>query len=424
MMRVSLTVITPTIRRRIVGTIFAVSSLVSAAQIAYFTLTSIIAVDLSGSESLAGVPSTLSMVGRAVAAYPIGWLMGRAGRRIGLSWGLLLGLAGTLVSAWAIGSGSFWAFSIGAGLAGAARGAADLGRYAAAEVNPPESRARSLGLVVFAGTIGAIVGPLLVAPSTQLAASAGLPSDSGPYLIGAIFSALSFALTFTFLRPDPLVLSKQYDQLEEAAAPDPGGTVNRSMPQLLALGHVRLGIAAMTIGQLVMVMIMVITPLHMSHAGHDTGDISFVIMAHTLGMYGLSTVTGWLIDRIGSVAVVLIGSLILIAAGLLSPFVVSLAGLAGALFLLGLGWNLSFIAGSTLLASGLLPGERGRVQGTSDTLSSAAAALGSLSTGPLFAGGELLLVSAVGLAMSLGLFAVTFLFRREKRLPSRQSTEM
>jgi MFS family permease len=415
-------VITPTIRRRIVGTIFVVSSLVSAAQIAYFTLTSIIATDLSGSETLAGVPSTLSMVGRAVSAYPIGWIMGRFGRRIGLSWGMLLGLIGTLVSAWAIGSGSFWGFSIGAGLAGAARGAADLGRYAAAEVNPPESRARSLGLVVFAGTIGAIVGPLLVSPSTQMASAFGLPADSGPYLIGAIFSALSLGITYIFLRPDPLFLSKEYDQAEEAAtAAD--GSVNRSASQLFALGNVRLGIAAMAIGQLVMVMIMVITPLHMSNAGHGTRDISFVIMAHTLGMFGLSTLTGWFIDRIGSIAVVVVGAVILIIASLLSPFVGSVAGLAGALFLLGLGWNLCFLAGSTLLATGLLPGERGRVQGTSDTLSSAAAALGSLSTGLLFAAGQLLLVSAVGLALSLGLFAAMFLFRREKPMSASSITE-
>jgi MFS family permease len=410
-------VISSNIRLRIVGTIFAVSSLVSAAQIAYFTLTSIIAADLSGSDSLAGIPSTLGMVGRALSAYPIGWLMGRVGRRYGLSLGLFFGVVGTLVSAWAIGTGSFWVFSIGAGLAGAARGAADLGRYAAAEVNPPDSRARALGLVVFAGTIGAIAGPLLVVPSTQIAAGLNMPSDSGPYLIGAILSALSLILTFIFLRPDPLILSRLYDQYELENNTDPARSVDvksRPMIQLLGVGHVRLGMAAMTIGQLVMVMIMVITPLHMSHAGHDTGDISLVIMAHTLGMFGLSTLTGWFIDRIGPVAVVIIGAIMLVAASIISPLVTSLYGLAGALFLLGLAWNLCFIAGSSLLASGLGPAERGRVQGTSDTLASAAAALGSLGTGPLFAVGEFLMVSAVGLALALGLFALSFLWRRSK----------
>jgi MFS family permease len=409
--------ITSVIRRRIVATIFAVSSLVAAAQIAYFTLTSIIAADLSGTDSLAGVPGTLSMVGRALSAYPIGWLMGRVGRRYGLSLGLLFGLIGTLMSAWAIGTGSFWLFSIGAGLAGAARGAADLGRYAAAEVYPPESRARSLGLVVFAGTIGAIAGPLLVVPSTESAAAFGWPAESGPYLIGALFSALSILLTFLFLRPDPLVLSKQYEPDEPVGEDVDGKVKGRTFRQLLSLANVRLGMAAMVIGQLVMVMIMVITPLHMSHAGHDTGAISLVIMAHTLGMFGLSTLTGWLIDRIGSESVIIIGSVILIVASVLSPFVSTISGLAFALFLLGLAWNLCFIAGSSLLASGLAANERGRVQGSSDTLSSAAAALGSLSTGPLFAAGTFILVGAVGLALSLGLFAASFLLKPKKILP-------
>jgi MFS family permease len=409
--------ITPVIRRRIVATIFAVSSLVSAAQIAYFTLTSIIAADLSGTDSLAGVPGTLSMVGRALSAYPLGWLMGRVGRRYGLSLGLLFGLVGTLMSALAIGSGSFWMFSIGAGLAGAARGAADLGRYAAAEVYPPEGRARSLGLVVFAGTIGAIAGPLLVVPSTEAAATFGWPAESGPYLIGALFSALSILLTFLFLRPDPLLLSKQYEPDEPVGAGEAGNGQVRTFRQLMTLGNVRLGMAAMVIGQLVMVMIMVITPLHMSHAGHDTGAISLVIMAHTLGMFGLSTVTGRLIDRIGSESVIIIGSVILVAASIISPFVATVSGLAIALFLLGLAWNLCFIAGSSLLASGLAVNERGRVQGSSDTLSSAAAALGSLSTGPLFAAGTFILVGAVGLALSLGLFAASFILRPRKILP-------
>lgn len=404
--------ISPAVRKRLINVIFIVSSLVAAAQVAYFTLMPIIAADLSGRESAAGIPSTMGLLFRAAAAYPLGWLMGRAGRRLGLVVGLTIGVAGTAMSAWAIGMGSFWTFSLGAGLAGVARGAADLSRYAAAEVSPLDRRAKVIGWIVFAGTIGALAGPLLVSPAVNLANAKGLVPDSGPFWAAAIVLGISAALTFAFLRPDPLVISRQFDEAQRIAdggAPDGPA---RPLSALFKLWHVRLGMAAMVIGQLVMVMIMVITPLHMDHSGHGTGAISLVILAHQLGMFGLSGGTGWLIDRFGAATVIILGAGLLVASSLLSPFALSVAGLAVALFFLGLGWNLCFVAGSALLAVGLAPKERTRVQGMSDTWSSAASALGSLGTGPLFAMGQMLLVGAVGLAFSLGLIAYWFLARQ------------
>lgn len=403
--------ITTAIRRRLVGVIFIVSSLVAAAQVASFTLLPIIAADLSGSESAAGIPSTLGLLFRAIAAYPLGWLMGRAGRRTGLTVGLLVGLAGTALSAWAIGGGTFWVFSLGAGFAGVARGAADLSRYAAAEVTPIDRRAKVIGWVVFAGTIGALAGPLLVAPAVTLAGAAGLVPDSGPFWAAAVVLALSVVLTFAMLRPDPLTISRRMEELERGENPDAPEKPARSLSQLFNGWNVRLGMAAITIGQLVMVMIMVITPLHMNHSGHGTGAISFVILAHQLGMFGFSWGTGWLIDRLGAATVIIAGAGILVLASFISPQVISVAGLSVALFLLGLGWNFCFVAGSALLATGLATTERTRVQGFSDTWSSAASALGSLSTGPLFAAGQMLLVGSVGLALSLGLVAAWLLMR-------------
>ena len=408
----------PSTRNRLVAVIFAVSSLVAAAQVAFFTLMPIIAADLSGSESAAGLPSTMGLLFRAAAAYPLGWLMGRVGRRMGLTVGLLIGLVGTAMSAWAIGSGDFWVFSLGAGLAGVARGAADLSRYAAAEVSPLARRAKVIGWIVFAGTIGALAGPVLVTPAVALAGANGLVPESGPFWVAAIILGISSLFTFVLLRPDPLTISRKMDAFDRAAAGRSIDEPARPLSVLLKGWHVRLGMAAMTIGQLVMVMIMVITPLHMDHAGHGTGSISLVILAHQLGMFGLSGAVGWLIDRRGAATVIIAGAALLVVSSLLSPAVESVAGLSIALFLLGLGWNFCFVAGSALLATGLAPSERTRVQGMSDTGSSAASALGSLSTGALFATGEMLLVGAVGLAFSLGLVAAWLLLRnREVALP-------
>nr|HMT22517.1 MFS transporter [Promineifilum sp.] len=267
-----------------------------------------------------------------------------------------------------------------------------------------------IGWIVFAGTIGALAGPLLVTPAVNLAGANGLAPDSGPFWVASIVLVVSTLLTIFLLRPDPLLISR-HDEAERVAAGGVADGPARSLSQLLKVWNVRLGMAAMTIGQLVMVMIMVITPLHMDHAGHGTGAISFVILAHQLGMFGLSAMTGWLIDRFGAAQVIVGGAAILVVASVLSPFAVSVSALALALFLLGLGWNFCFVAGSALLASGLATTERTRVQGMSDTWSSAASALGSLSTGPLFAAGDMLLVGAVGLAFSLGLIAAWFLLR-------------
>lgn len=400
-------------RRRIIVVLFTVSSLAAAAQVAYFTLMPIIAADLSGSDAAAGVPSTLGLVFRALTTYPLGWLMGRAGRRLGLSLGLFVGMLGTAVSAWAIGVGHFWIFAVGAGVAGVARGAADLSRYAAAEVSPPERRAKIIGWIVFAGTIGALMGPFLVAPAAGLAGRMGLVYESGPFWAATVVLFLAIILTYVFVRPDPLLISRHMAMARHQEFGEQPEAPSRPVRQLMKSWHVRLGMISMAIGQLVMTMIMVITPLHMSHSGHSIDSISFVILAHQLGMFGLSSVTGGLVDRFGPAAVIIGGSAVLIASSLLSPFAVSVPYLTLSLFLLGLGWNLCFIAGSALLAVGLSPAEGVKLQGMGDTWASAASAVGSLSSGFLFAMGAMALVGAVGLGFSLFLVAAWVLSRQK-----------
>ena len=400
------------VRRRIIGVLFVVSSLAAAAQVAYFTLMPIIAADLSGSDSAAGVPSTLGLVFRALTTYPLGWLMGRVGRRLGLSLGLFVGMLGTAVSAWAIGVGHFWIFAFGAGVAGVARGASDLSRYAAAEVSPPQQRAKIIGWIVFAGTIGALMGPILVAPAAELAGRLGLVYETGPFWAATLVLFLAIVLTFVFVRPDPLEISRQMAMAERQEQGDLPEIPARPVHQLMKSWNVRLGMTSMAIGQLVMTMIMVITPLHMSHTGHGIDSISFVILAHQLGMFGLSSLTGWLVDRFGPATVIIGGSAVLVTASMLSPLGTSVPFLTLSLFLLGLGWNLCFIAGSALLAVGLAPAESVRLQGMGDTWASAASAVGSLSSGFLFAMGTMSLVGAVGLGFSLSLIAAWVLSRQ------------
>lgn len=391
------------VRRRITLVLFIGQSFFSAAMIAGFTLTPIIAASLTGSDSAAGVPNTLMLLGRAAAAYPLGWLLDHAGRRWGLTAGFLLAVVGSALAVVSIIGASFIGFCLGAALTGMGRAASDQSRYVAAEVQTASKRAKVIGLIVFAGTVGAVAGPLIVDPSGQLAARLGLAVSTGPFVMGALLYFLALLVTVVFLRPDPLAVGRAVAVAEQPETA--GAKGGRALSRIFADPLVVLAVAAMVIGQLVMTLVMVITPLHMDHYDHGTQAISLVIMAHTLGMFGLSSVTGWLIDRFGRLAMIVTGALVLVGATLLAPISTAVPVLAFALFLLGLGWNFCFIAGSSLLSDALAAGERGRGQGASEMMVALAAGTGSLGTGAVFARGGMAAVSAVGLAFSLALIA-------------------
>jgi MFS family permease len=194
------------------------------------------------------------------------------------------------------------------------------------------------------------------------------------------------------------------------------------------LPKVQLAVLAVLISQTVMVVLMTMTPLHMDHMAHmdmagmanmDMGTtdstrdaISLVIAMHTLGMFGLSPLTGYLIDRFGRIRMLLLGTLILSVAALLAPLSGETLVLAVALFLLGLGWNFGYVSGASLLADALRGRELSRVQGVNDALVFFFAGVGTLSAGPLFASGGYQAVSSLGLVLVLFLVAMVWWLRR------------
>ena len=387
------------VQQRITATLFISQSLFSASMILSFTLLPIISAHLGGTDRAAGIPPTMMMLGRAIAAYPVGWLMDHIGRRPGLSLGYLFTAGGSALCVLAI---SMWEslpwLCGGVLLMGMGRGVSEQARFIAAEVYHPVKRAGVIGLIVFAGTIGAVGGPLLVSPSTWVATAFGLHGHAGPYLISVVLAALALMLTLLLLYPDPMKVGRTLTgDLNDAEEKNTG----RKLWQIFVDRTVRLGLAATIIGQFVMTLIMVITPLHMNHHAHGEQAISWVIMAHTLGMYGLSSLTSRLSNRLGHVTVIILGALILGASAVLTPLSNQVTMLAFSLFLLGLGWNFCFIAGSALFFSGLLPPERGRAQGAGEMMVALAAGAGSLGTGAVFAEAGIVAVSAMGLTFSL-----------------------
>jgi MFS family permease len=385
---------------RLTNIIFAAESFNSASRIAIFTLLSIIAVKISGSETVAGFPSTTMTLMQALTALPFGILMGRVGRRIGLTIGYGISWLAVILGLVAVINGWFMVLLLASALLGIGRAGTDQGRFAAGDMFPQADRARMIGRVVFAGTMGAIFGPLLVNPGTAFAEFLGFNTDTGPFLIAIVFFGISVLITFFFLRPEPMEIALAVGNEEQKKKTDSVEEV-RPISQLLRLPRVQLALMSMLISQVVMVTLMVITPLHMYHHNHDNSAVSLVIAAHTLGMFGLSTVTGRMIDRFGRVPMMVAGALTLVAAAVVSPISSSVPMLMLGLFLLGLGWNFGYIAGSSLLGDALQGAERAKMQGTNDMLVAGAAALGSFASGPLFSVGGYVSVSGIGLILAI-----------------------
>jgi MFS family permease len=371
--------------RRITGTLFVTQSMASAALIAQVTIGAIASAQLGGSIALAGLPTTVVLIGAAAAAYPAGRFMQRFGRRPGLALGFLFGMIGMLLDAVALIIGSFALFIVGLILIGFARGVTDQSRYAAADAVTITKRARAISVVVFAGTVGAIGGPLLVGPLGRVAVGLNLPELAGPLLGSAALFLLGGALIVLFLRPDPRQIALAMSRDAAAAHPTVVPEAARSVAAVLRQPAAVTALIAMVLGQAVMVLVMSVTSVHMDLNGHSLDAISLVIGAHTLGMFGLSMVTGSIADRFGRPQTIVIGALLLIAGSLIAPLSLQTVWLALGLFLVGVGWNLCYIAGSSLLADSIMPSERGRVQGASDLLVNLGSAAGSLSSGVILA---------------------------------------
>lgn len=398
--------------RKITVALLLTQSLFSASTIMIFTISSIIVVQLVGDTKqwMLGIPSLMTMLGAAVVAYPIGRFMNVAGRRLGLTVGHVLGICGALLAGWAVVNEALPLFIAGIFFIGLAKGVNDLGRYAAAEANVLQRRARALSLVVFGGTVGSIAGPVLISSTGNLAERFGLPRFSGPFLAAVIFFILMMIIVNLFLHPDPLQIARQMADAEPDAVPVP--EKGRTFSQIFWGDHrAKLAVAAMIFGQLTMVLVMTITPVHMTNHHHDIGPISWVITAHTMGMFGLSFLVGWLVDRLGRVKMIAIGGLILIVSCLLAPLSTDVLWLAIALFLLGLGWNCCFVAGSTLLTDILQPQEKSSIQGLVDTLVNIASATGAFGGGIVFWAIGFTITSQIGVVVALIPLALVFFLR-------------
>lgn len=387
------------LRRRTVATLVAGVALGSTGHIAAVTVATIVATHISGgAKAWSGAPTATVVLGAAAGAICLSWVMVRRGRRFGLTTGYVVSVLGAIVATAAVVMLSLPILLIGTLLIGFGNASNQLSRYTAADLAPPDRRASAIGVVVWGATIGAVAGPNLVAPAGRIALALGLPELSGPYLVPIVFVGAAALLSFVLLRPDP------YELADASSRRDGDGgdrSVAVSLASVLARPSVPVAMVALVAGQFVMVLIMTMTPLHMADHGHDLAAVGLVISGHTFGMFGLSPISGRLTDRYGSVPVILAGLGVVALASILAAAAPPEGGavLFLALFLLGYGWNLGYVAGSALLTHGLSLAERTRIQGLTDGLIWSSAAVASIGSGLVLAYAGFAILGLLGAAL-------------------------
>ena len=372
------------VQRRVLRILVASQVLGGAGLGAGLTVGALLAEDVLDSTSLSGLPVALFTLGSAGAAMFVGSLSERRGRRAGLTAGYAagaVGSAGVVLAAVLANPILLFASML---VYGSGTSTNLQARYAGGDLAAEERRGSAVSTVLVATTFGAVAGPNLVAPMGGLATGWGIPALAGPFLLAAAaYAAAALFLTF-FLHPDPLLTARSVaiDRAKQASTSSPAGSVDAAA--------VRLGALAMVVTQLAMVAVMTGTPIHMRDHGHGLGATGLVIGLHVAAMFLPSPLTGRLVDRCGSRAVIAAGGVVLLAAGVLGAAAPghSAPALTVALVLLGFGWNLGLLGGTTLLTGAVPLQGRARLQGRVDVAVAFAGAAGGLSSGMVVASAD------------------------------------
>ncbi|MGP3920593.1 MFS transporter [Nonomuraea sp. 10N515B] len=407
----------PQAQRRIL-TVLVISQILSGAGLAAgITVGALLAQDLLGSTGLAGVPSAMFTAGSALAAVAVSRISHHRGRRAGLAAGYLTGAIGSAGIIAAAVTGNAVLLFLALFVYGAGSATNLQARYAGADLATPAHRGRAVSTVLVATTLGGVAGPNLAAPTGNLAHVLGIPPLAGPFLLAGAAYALAALVLALWLRPDPLLLARTLHTTQQQAEPGTTGTpdttgtpggpdqLHRAAARRRSPG-VLLGTLVMILTQLVMVAIMTMTPVHMHDHGHGTAASGLVIAIHVAAMYLPSPLSGWLVDRYGRLTIASASGLTLLAAGIVAATAPgdSVALLALALALLGLGWNFGLTSGTAIITDAVPLATRAKTQGMVDVAISIAGATGGLASG--------LIVAATGyplLAVAGGLLALAIL---------------
>jgi MFS family permease len=402
-------------RAALMATLFAAQVCGSTGHSIGMAVGGIMAAAITGTNNWVGVPVGLGALGAALASWPLSRLMGRFGRRPGLTIGYGIAVVGAVLGMAGVLTGSFALFLVGMTLFGISNTSNLLARYAAADITPAARRGRAMGLIVWGSTVGSILGPNLMTPAVSVGALLGLSPVGSAFLISVAGYGLAAILVEILLRPDPLAIARQLEAPVAGAAAVP----TRPRGEIARDPRVRIAFGSLMVGQLVMIGTTSTSPVYLHDHGHAVGTIGLAVAMHLGGMYVASPLSGWLADRFGRGAMIAAGGLVLLLA-------LAVAGLAPGsdgtlvmvgLFLNGVGWNLAFVAGSALLTDALSPAERTSIQGMADLIMGLMGALGSALGGLVLGTLGFGVQNALGAAAVIGGLAIAL-----KHLPLAQQT--
>ena len=402
------------VQHRVVRTLAAAQVLSGVGVAGTVAAGSLLVSSITDSETLAGLAQTSAVLGAAALALPLARLTAKGGRRLALSVGYFSGVIGSVLAILGGAHRNIVVMLMGTFLVGAAAAAGYQARFAAIDLATNETRAKQLSFVVWGSTIGAVTGPNLMEPAGNLAELFDLPRLVGPYLISATTLLFAAVVITIFLRPDPYLLANK-----NIATGKQKGSTKKALTHIRQNPPALLAILAIAVGHVAMVSVMVMTPVHMAHVDVSLTIIGLVISVHVLGMYAFSPLVGSLSDRLGRVRVIQIGILTLLLSTIISgnSQADDAFTLGVGLFLLGLGWSCTLIAGSAYLSESVEQEFRASSQGASDLVMNLSGAGGGALAGVIIGTlsyGWLCLAAAIPV-LALGVMSLKFKSRPQAR---------
>jgi len=351
--------------RRTVWLLSACQALLLTNGVTLIAISALAGYMLADNKALATLPATAFVLGSWSSTVPASLWMKRVGRRAGFLTGGAFGVVASLVATLGMGVGSLAVLCVGLFLFGIYNAFGQYYRFAAADAAPADFKAKAISFVLAGGLAGGIVGPAVSQWTRELAQ----PTYLATFASLALFSLASMAILSRLAIPATAEGTSQGDArpLREIAA----------QPAFLVAATVA------AFGYATMTLLMTATPLAMGFCGHPYSASAHVISAHVIGMFAPSFVTGSLIKRFGVLTVMAVGVVLLficIGIGLSGQ---AIAHFWWALVLLGVGWNFTYIGGSTLLTETYRPSERAKAQGANEMAVFTVQAVASFSSGVL-----------------------------------------
>ena len=350
-------------------TLLALShSLAGYSQAMVISVPALTAAGMAPAQGLATLPVSLMIIGTALATGPAAWLIHSWGRRQGFVFGAAVSIPAALLAATAAWLENFWLFCVALAIFGSSSAFGQQYRFAAADSVPPALKSQAISWVLFGGVLAGFIGPQLSMLSKDLIPGA---TFSGTYLVIAGLAVVAIGvLSLTRLAPT-------VKRAEDRRA-------GRSLGALLRSPQIIVAMVGGAASYALMTLVMVGAPLAMVFVcGHTTEEAAFAIQWHIVSMFAPSFVTGAIITRLGPHLTASLGLLFILAAGVINLSGISVGHFVASLVLLGVGWNLGFIASTALLASSYRPEEAARVQGLNEQVVFGVMAVASIASGLL-----------------------------------------